>query len=158
MELALQTRRMNLNNESNEPTYQILESSVKSQIGNSNPNWLNCEQSNVIIVSFYLRKYPHNLSSARRMKAASFSTKRMKRASDSRSDTRSMLGGIALPPTPILVQSMRSPSSEKTRRPTTTPFSEATTLRLDRVQPSMQETSSRTVSDWDWSPKSLTSV
>lgn len=39
----------------------------------------------------------------------------------------SMLGGMALPPTPILEQSMESPSSVKLRRPTTTPFSDATT-------------------------------
>lgn len=45
--------------------------------------------------------------------------------------TLSMLGGMALPPTPILPQSMWSPSSLKVRRPTTTPFSLATTCRED---------------------------
>jgi hypothetical protein len=43
--------------------------------------------------------------------------------------TLSMFGGMALPPTPILLQSMKSPSSLKVNRPTTTPFSEATTLK-----------------------------
>lgn len=38
-----------------------------------------------------------------------------------------MFGGIALPPTPIRLQSMWSPSSVNVSRPTTTPFSEATT-------------------------------
>ena len=38
-----------------------------------------------------------------------------------------MLGGMALPPTPMRQQSIRSPSSRKVSRPTTTPFSEATT-------------------------------
>ena len=46
-------------------------------------------------------------------------------------------GGIAFPPTPILVQSMRSPSSRNVSCPTTTPFSDATTLRQERVQPIM---------------------
>ena len=39
----------------------------------------------------------------------------------------SMFGGMALPPTPILEQSMASPSSLNVSRPTTTPFSDATT-------------------------------
>jgi hypothetical protein len=42
--------------------------------------------------------------------------------------TLSKLGGMALPPTPILVQSMVSPSSVKMSLPTTTPFSLATTV------------------------------
>lgn len=41
--------------------------------------------------------------------------------------TLSMLGGMALPPTPMRRQSIWSPSSRKVSRPTTTPFSEATT-------------------------------
>ena len=38
-----------------------------------------------------------------------------------------MLGGMALPPTPMRRQSIKSPSSRNVSRPTTTPFSEATT-------------------------------
>jgi hypothetical protein len=43
------------------------------------------------------------------------------------SPTLLMLGGMALPPTPMRLQSMSSPSSVKVSRPTTTPFSDATT-------------------------------
>lgn len=39
----------------------------------------------------------------------------------------SMFGGMALPPTPMRRQSIGSPSSRNVRRPTTTPFSDATT-------------------------------
>lgn len=39
----------------------------------------------------------------------------------------STLGGMALPPTPIRWQSIRSPSSRNDSLPTTTPFSDATT-------------------------------
>ncbi len=41
----------------------------------------------------------------------------------------STLGGTALPPTPMRWQLMRSPSSRKLSRPTTTPFSDATTVQ-----------------------------
>ena len=85
------------------------------------------------------------------MNAASFSTSRMKSASDAMSVTLSTLGGMALPPTPMRAQSIGSPSSRNVSRPTTTPFSDATTCRDDRVQPSMQATSSRTASEWVWS-------
>jgi hypothetical protein len=42
--------------------------------------------------------------------------------------TLSMFGGMALPPTPMRRQSMKSPSSRNDSRPTTTPFSDATTV------------------------------
>jgi hypothetical protein len=40
-----------------------------------------------------------------------------------------MFGGMALPPTPMRLQSMLSPSSVNVSRPTTTPFSDATTAQ-----------------------------
>ena len=43
--------------------------------------------------------------------------------------TLSTLGGIAFPPTPMRWQSIKSPSSRKVSRPTTTPFSDATTAQ-----------------------------
>jgi hypothetical protein len=92
------------------------------------------------------------------MNAASFSTRRMKAASERTSVMRSMNGGMALPPMPMRVQSMRSPSSRKDRRPTTMPLSEATTCSAVRVQPTMVATSSSTASDSFWSTNSLTSV
>ena len=52
--------------------------------------------------------------------------------------TRSIDGRMALLPTPILVQSMVSPSSSKMILPTTIPFSDATTFSDDRVQPIMR--------------------
>ncbi len=85
------------------------------------------------------------------MNAASFSTRRINSASLWMLSTLSTLGGIALPPTPMRVQSIRSPASRKLSRPTTTPFSEATTCRLERVQPSMQAMSSRIESDCTFS-------
>jgi hypothetical protein len=45
-----------------------------------------------------------------------------------------MFGGMALPPTPMRLQSMWSPSSVKVSRPTTTPFSDATTARQQQQQ------------------------
>ena len=92
------------------------------------------------------------------MKAASFSMRRMNSASPRMFETRSAVGGIALPPTPILVQSIVSPSSSKMSRPTTTPFSDATTLSDERVQPTMHATSSSTSSLSVCCLNSLTSV
>ena len=61
-----------------------------------------------------------------------FSMSRINSASPRMFDTRSAVGGMALPPTPILVQSISSPSSSKMSLPTTTPFSR-------RLQPYMME-------------------
>ena len=47
--------------------------------------------------------------------------------------------GIAFPPIPIRVQSIRSPASRYCTRPTTRPFSEATTCRLQRVHAVMPD-------------------
>jgi hypothetical protein len=77
--------------------------------------------------------------------------KQAKRGAKAYPLTFSTCGGMALPPMPIRRQSMRSPSSLKVSRPTTIPFSEATTWREERVQPSMHEMSSRTASDSRWS-------
>jgi hypothetical protein len=93
-----------------------------------------------------------------RMKAASFSTRRMNSASDSMSVILSIKGGIALPPMPMRVQSIKSPSSRNVTRPTTMPLSDATTCSDVRVAPSVAATSSSTTSDSFWSRKSFTSV
>ena len=92
------------------------------------------------------------------MNAASFSTSNTNLASDRKFVTLSMFDGMALPPMPIFVQSISSPSSLYTSLPTTTPFSDATTCSELRVHPSRHEISSSTASESFWSLKSLTSV
>jgi hypothetical protein len=84
--------------------------------------------------------------------------RRMNCASPRMLVTRSIDGGIALPPTPILVQSIVSPSSSKMILPTTMPFSEATTFSDERVHPIMHAASSSTSSDSVCCLKSFTSV
>jgi hypothetical protein len=59
--------------------------------------------------------------------------------------TLSTLGGMAFPPTPMRAQSMTSPSSWNVSRPTTTPFSDATTVAsTDLVSNTLGNSSSQT--------------